>query len=384
MRVADVVMLGKILKLGDGLRGTMNASILSAVTYKGGATFWTQMDDFTNFEKDSPPEISLFFFVREPAGNLALQCMVPLYELSTVGRSLKDLLEFVHETGIQMDKENNKFVPPDLNPCTSSPCAREGSFCSVRNILPGHTHKCACLTGYVGDGKICDILKPPEPTPVHPFCGGVALPLLDQEGFIRGCDEEDPGMECPPLHYCYRSICCPVTPPTTPGPLFSPSPPPSTTLGTIPTHTPSPSPGNTGSGDGVDRGSGDLESGDSVDRGSGDLESGDGVDRGSGDLESGDGVDRGSGDLESGDGVDRGSGDLESGDGVDRGSGDLESGDGVDRGSGDIVGSGSGASVERGHSDITAGQSDILHTFEDDEDMAYGQAWRGRRSHQTR
>ena len=44
---------------------------------------------------------------------------------------------------------------------------------------------------------------------VHPFCGGVALPLLDQEGFIRGCDEEDPGMECPPLHYCYRSICCP-------------------------------------------------------------------------------------------------------------------------------------------------------------------------------
>jgi hypothetical protein len=110
MRVADVVMLGKILKLGDGLRGTMNASILSAVTYKGGATFWTQMDDFTNFEKDSPPEISLFFFVREPAGNLALQCMVPLYELSTVGRSLKDLLEFVHETGIRKFENMHAFL----------------------------------------------------------------------------------------------------------------------------------------------------------------------------------------------------------------------------------------------------------------------------------
>ena len=100
MRVADVVIMGKILKLSDGVRGTMNASILSAVAYKGGSFFWTQMEDGTNFEKDSPLDMSFFFFAREPAGNLALQCMATLYELSAGGVDLKDLLEFAHKMGI--------------------------------------------------------------------------------------------------------------------------------------------------------------------------------------------------------------------------------------------------------------------------------------------
>ena len=111
MRVADVVIMGKILKLSDGVRGTMNASILLAVAYKGASFFstqmkgesffWTQIENIgTNFEKDSPRSISLFFFAREPAGNLALQCMVTLDELRAAGGNLKDLLEFAHKMGV--------------------------------------------------------------------------------------------------------------------------------------------------------------------------------------------------------------------------------------------------------------------------------------------
>ena len=101
MRVADVVIMGKIMKLSDGVRGTMNASLLSAITYKGDSIFWTQMEDFTNFEKDSPRDMSFFFFAREPAGNLALQCMASLYQLSAAGVDLRDLLEFIHKMGVR-------------------------------------------------------------------------------------------------------------------------------------------------------------------------------------------------------------------------------------------------------------------------------------------
>ena len=102
VRVSDVVMMGRVLELRDGLGGMMNASLSSMITYKGrfsqGGGFLTRVDHVTNFEKGAPREMALFFFATEPAGNLALQCMAPLTALNSVG-DLKAVLDFVRDFG---------------------------------------------------------------------------------------------------------------------------------------------------------------------------------------------------------------------------------------------------------------------------------------------
>ena len=99
MLVSDVVIMGRILELREGLRGTMNASIATMIAYKGHfAAFLMRMDDFTNFDHDAPRAMALFFFAREPAGNLALQCMTPLSSLYAVG-DLKAVLDYVKDMG---------------------------------------------------------------------------------------------------------------------------------------------------------------------------------------------------------------------------------------------------------------------------------------------
>lgn len=101
MLVSDVVMMGKVLELHEGLGGMMNATIVSMITYKGHfshGAFLTRVDGITNFEKSAPREMALFFFAREPAGNLALQCMSLLTSLNAVS-DLKAVLDFVRDIG---------------------------------------------------------------------------------------------------------------------------------------------------------------------------------------------------------------------------------------------------------------------------------------------
>lgn len=100
MHVSDVVMMGRIVSLREGLRGTMNATISSIITYKGrNSQFLTMVHHVTNFEKDSSREMALFFLAVEPAGNLALQCMSTLLALNSVS-DLRILLDFVRDMGI--------------------------------------------------------------------------------------------------------------------------------------------------------------------------------------------------------------------------------------------------------------------------------------------
>lgn len=102
MLVSDVVMMGRVVELQEGLGGMMNASIASMITYKGrfssGGGFLTLVENVTNFEKGAPRDMAIFFFAKEPAGNLALQCMAPLIALSAIG-DLKAVLDYVRDLG---------------------------------------------------------------------------------------------------------------------------------------------------------------------------------------------------------------------------------------------------------------------------------------------
>ena len=103
MRVSDVVIMGKVIEVREGLRGTMNATIASVITYKGRSSnlrthFLTQVPHVTNFDKDDPRDMALFFLAIEPEGNMALQCMSPLIALNEVG-NLKVILDFVRDMG---------------------------------------------------------------------------------------------------------------------------------------------------------------------------------------------------------------------------------------------------------------------------------------------
>lgn len=98
MLVSDVVLMGRIRDLSDGISGTMNASLSVMATYKGPDIFLDDLDNVTNFEKDSSKEVSLFFLTEEPAGNLALQCITPLGKLHVMG-DLTSLLDFVSDVG---------------------------------------------------------------------------------------------------------------------------------------------------------------------------------------------------------------------------------------------------------------------------------------------
>lgn len=101
MRVSDVVMMGKVVDIREGLRGTMNATIAAMYTYKGTVRFLTQVGQVTNFDREVDRDrMALFFLVKEPAGNLALQCMSPLPSLNgDGGNTLMDILDFVYELG---------------------------------------------------------------------------------------------------------------------------------------------------------------------------------------------------------------------------------------------------------------------------------------------
>ena len=101
VRVSDVVLLGRVVGLHTGLRGTMNASLISIFTYKGAGDFLTRVEDVTNFAKEAGEDVlALFFLAEEPAGNLALLCMSPLLQLNsaTLG-DLRSLLDFVRDMG---------------------------------------------------------------------------------------------------------------------------------------------------------------------------------------------------------------------------------------------------------------------------------------------
>lgn len=101
MRVSDVVMMGKVVHVQEGLRGTMNATIAAMYTYKGSLHFLTQVSHVTNFDREVERDrMALFFLVKEPAGNLALQCMSPLPSLNgDGGNTLMDILDFVYDMG---------------------------------------------------------------------------------------------------------------------------------------------------------------------------------------------------------------------------------------------------------------------------------------------
>ena len=102
VRVADVVLLGRVMELGEGVGGTKNASLVSIFTYKGRSVFLSRINDATNFPEDTERQVmALFFFSEEPAGSMALQCMATLTELHSAARGeLKDLLDFVRDQGI--------------------------------------------------------------------------------------------------------------------------------------------------------------------------------------------------------------------------------------------------------------------------------------------
>lgn len=101
VRTSDVVLFGKIVGLQPGLRGTMNASLVSIHAYKGRTLFLSRVENCTNFSWDAGLGVpSLFFFVQEPAGNLALRCMSPLGDLhSATDGHLPALLDFVRDLG---------------------------------------------------------------------------------------------------------------------------------------------------------------------------------------------------------------------------------------------------------------------------------------------
>ncbi|CAI8027803.1 hypothetical protein GBAR_LOCUS15829 [Geodia barretti] len=167
VRLSDVVLMGRVVELRPGLRGTMNASVVTVYAYKGRAIFLSVIDNCTNFADGSDLNVvSLFFFAREPGGNLALRCVSPLQELHSATQGhLPALLNFVRDTGKQENKKNDKFVRPTPDPCLVSPapCSPEGSFCSVTNTLTGHNYKCTCLTGFRGDGYNCQRESPTLP-----------------------------------------------------------------------------------------------------------------------------------------------------------------------------------------------------------------------------
>ena len=102
MRISDVVLLGKVVDIKEGIRGTMNATIVSIYSYKGTVSFLTQVSGITNFDRviSQPKITSLFFLAKEPAGNLALQCMSPLPFLDAEGgNTLMNVLSFVNRLG---------------------------------------------------------------------------------------------------------------------------------------------------------------------------------------------------------------------------------------------------------------------------------------------
>lgn len=99
VHISDVVIMGRIVELKEGMRGRMNATLSLMAAYKGGNfRFLSLVEKVTNFEKDSSRDMSLFFLVEEPSGNLALQCMTPLGSLNVAGR-LKSLLDYVRYVG---------------------------------------------------------------------------------------------------------------------------------------------------------------------------------------------------------------------------------------------------------------------------------------------
>ena len=86
----------------------MNASVVTVYAYKGRAIFLSVIDNCTNFADGSDLNVvSLFFFAREPGGNLALRCVSPLQELHSATQGhLPALLNFVRDTG-----KRKFFVP---------------------------------------------------------------------------------------------------------------------------------------------------------------------------------------------------------------------------------------------------------------------------------
>lgn len=143
--ISDVVLMGKIVNLHEGMRGTMNATLSLMIAYKGrNLRFLSRIDRVTNFEKDSSREMSLFFLAEEPAGNLALQCMAPLLALNSAG-NLKSLLDFVREVG--MSKSTCIYVVAcESRPLTAPLCPliaawRGADVCvCVSAITVDHAH----------------------------------------------------------------------------------------------------------------------------------------------------------------------------------------------------------------------------------------------------
>ena len=105
--LADVVLMGKVVELSRGLRGTMNATVSILYAYKensqvGRQKSLSEVRGITNFGEGADEDrISLFFLMVEPTGNLALQCMMPLVPSTNgnEGTNLVSLLNFVYAAG---------------------------------------------------------------------------------------------------------------------------------------------------------------------------------------------------------------------------------------------------------------------------------------------
>lgn len=189
IHVSDIVMTGRAIgPLEEGERGTLKGRVSYYFAYKNDTQLhrlWLGSTDVNNFHSaEKTGEIALFFLFREPNGALALQCMSPFSMLVPRRRaggggqtsqatgqssSLSALLHLVERVGRADNKINSDFESPSPSPCeVLSPCARRGSFCSLRNALPSEDYRCACLTGFVGDGKNCTSLVDEEVTETPP------------------------------------------------------------------------------------------------------------------------------------------------------------------------------------------------------------------------
>lgn len=90
IHVSDVVFTGRIISMRDGERGTMTATVDYYYAYKRDRylrRLGMARIDVKNFPQfaESMRESALFFLVREPDGNLALQCVAPIVSLASPG-----------------------------------------------------------------------------------------------------------------------------------------------------------------------------------------------------------------------------------------------------------------------------------------------------------
>ena len=97
IHVSDVVFTGRITGMKEGIGGTKTATVLYYYAYKSDP-YLTKLGlgvtDINNFDLDAEVESSaLFCLVREPNGDLALQCMTPFLALASTEMGFANIFE---------------------------------------------------------------------------------------------------------------------------------------------------------------------------------------------------------------------------------------------------------------------------------------------------